>query len=266
MGNGAVARRARRAVSLATSNARPLPSFLIIGGIRCGTTSLIHYLDDHPSVGTSAIDEVHYFDWNFEEGESWYRSWFPMTVLDRPQIVGESSPSYLMNPLVPARAADLLPDVKLVVLLRNPVDRAVSHYHLRRSGRRERHTTFEAALADEDQRLGPRNHRGVDIGGRIDCYFEQGSYVTGLRRWLEHFDRSQLHVVDSGELFDDTAVAHRRVQEFLGVAPHTLDEYPRFNSATYGAVDLDTRARLAARYEPINEELYELIGRDFGWR
>ncbi len=265
MAGASVVRRARRAVSLATSMARPLPGFLIIGGIRCGTTSLIHYLDDHPSLGMSAIDEVHYFDWHYEEGEAWYRSWFPITIGDGPDMVGESSPSYLMNPLVPERVAALLPDVKLIVLLRNPVDRAVSHYNLRRSGGRESQSTFEAALEQEAARVGPTNHRRPEIGGRIDCYFEQGTYVTGLRRWLGYVDRSQMHIIDSGELFASPATTYRGVQDFLGVPPHGLEEYERLNAATYRAVDLATRSSLQARYEPYNQELYELVGRDFGW-
>src|SRR4051812_20031887 len=116
---------------------RGLPSVLIIGAQKSGTTSLSSYLVEHPDMLPSLRKEVHYFSFNYERGVNWYRAHFPYTHhLRRGALTLDATPYYLVHPLVAQRAAQLLPHAKLVVLLRNPVDRALSHYqHEVRGGR-----------------------------------------------------------------------------------------------------------------------------------
>src|SRR5215208_8528317 len=109
----------------ATAKLRPLPDFLILGAQKAGTTALYAYLRWHPQITGPSFKEVSFFDRHYARGERWYRAHLPMR---RSSIVGEASPSYLFHPLAPERVAQMLPNARLVALLRNPVDRAFSHY------------------------------------------------------------------------------------------------------------------------------------------
>ena len=124
---------------LITSPLRSLPDFVIIGAMKSGTTSLYDFLIKHPAIAPAAKKEVMYFStwYKYKLGKLWYRSNFP-TNLSRSAfykkttqrlLSGEASPPYLFYPMVPGRMKGVLPDVKLIVILRNPVDRAYSHYH-----------------------------------------------------------------------------------------------------------------------------------------
>ena len=120
-----------------TANLRDLPDFAIIGAQKAGTTSLYNFITKHPAIAPASIKEVEYFSMRYSLGESWYRSNFPMDLsrrrlakkINQEIITGEASPYYLFHPTAPNRMKDLLPDAKLIVILRNPVDRAYSHYH-----------------------------------------------------------------------------------------------------------------------------------------
>ena len=115
-----------------TSPLRLLPDFLILGAQRCGTTSLYNYLAQHPSVGPLVLEKgAHYFSTNYDKSLAWYRSHFPMKWRaaaerrhGRPFVTGEGSPYYLFHPLAAQRVAKTLPHVKLLVMLRDPVERA----------------------------------------------------------------------------------------------------------------------------------------------
>ena len=116
---------------------RLLPDFLISGAQRGGTTSLYNYLQAHPCFELPTTKELHFFDRKFHRGLAWYRAHFPtylekcfaQRIQGRAFLTGEATPNYLFHPLVSRRVAEVLPRVKLIVLLRNPVDRAFSHYH-----------------------------------------------------------------------------------------------------------------------------------------
>src|SRR5690606_33886153 len=115
---------------------RALPDFIIVGAQKAGTTSLFHYLSEHPQIISPYKKEVHYFDGGlnpeidtFKKGEKWYRSNFPRKPKSKSIKTFEASPLYLFNPLAPQRIKDLLPNVKLIILLRDPVERAISQYH-----------------------------------------------------------------------------------------------------------------------------------------
>lgn len=245
--------RVQRAFGRATASLRQLPQFLIIGGIRCGTMSMIEYLGDHPSVGTPPTgSELHFFDRHLDRGTNWYRAWFPFRGSTE-DTCGESSPSYLIESGVPERVASLLPDVRLIVLLRDPVERAASHFSLRRRGGFEPEETLAAALEDEERRLQRDSHR-AGRGEIIDCYFEQGSYVKGLRRWSEHFEREQMLIVNSADMFADPAAVYDQTLSFLGLGPHRPD-FVVHNSTPRLTVEDETLTNLRERYRPLNAEL-----------
>ena len=253
----------------ATAALRPLPDFLIIGAQKAGTTALYAYLRQHPQITGPSWKEVSFFDRHYAHGEAWYRGNFPNTLRAR-GLVGEASPSYLFHPLAPGRVAAMVPDAKLVALVRNPVDRAFSHYQHEVALDREP-LSFEDALEAEDERL-----RGEEERMRADpAYFSRawwdytyrarGRYAEQLERWLAVFPREQLLIVPNEDLDAEPAQTHALVLEFLGAPPHRLDSYPRVFDRQYEPMNAETRARLAAEFAGPNHRLYELLGRNLGW-
>jgi hypothetical protein len=285
-------RPARRRFRHATRTRRILPSFLIIGAQRAGTTSLFRYLLAHPDVsgpsgGDAAVwwvKETHFFDEKYSKGVDWYRSFFPLEGTRRRRrkrghdlLAGEATPYYMFHPAVPARAAATLPDVRLIALLRDPVERAYSHYQMMSRTGREK-LSFEEALAAEPERLEgveealmgetemllPSGHR-AHHQHRHRAYFARGLYADQLGRWLEHFEREQLLVVPTEDLLARPAETYGDVLGFLGLSDWQLDSFPEHNKKPYSAIDPEVRARLEERYAEPNARLVELLGRDFEW-
>jgi hypothetical protein len=274
----AAIRKPRHLAGEMTAGARALPDFIIIGGQRCGTSSLYDYLRKHPRVVGPAIKEVHYFDLNFHKRPSWYRAYFPTRhyrqLVQRRTggdlLAGEASPYYLFHPAVPARVAELIPTVKLIALLRDPVQRAASHHRLEVTIREER-LSFEEAIEREPAHLAREEERlAVDPGYRSHShqhfsYLARGIYIDQLRRWHEHFGRDSLLVVRSEDLYERPSAVYVTVLEFLGLPPADLAAYPVHGSGTYPPIRDETRARLTEYFRPHNERLYEYLGRDLRW-
>jgi hypothetical protein len=273
-----VARNALWTYGKATSSARPLPDFLILGAQKAGTTALYAYLRSHPAITGPPWKEVSFFDRHYRRGEAWYRGNFPNKLYLRglrarrgtEPIVGEASPSYLFHPAAPERVASLVPGAHLIALVRNPVDRAYSHYQHEVALGREP-MPFEEALEREDERMAGELERMRDARYFSHAwwnftYLARGRYAEQLERWLEHFPRERLLVVPSDDLLARPAETYRRVLDFLGAPPHDLESYPRIFSRDYEGMDTDTREKLRAYFAEPNRRLYELLGRDLGWR
>ena len=202
-------------------------------------------------------------------GTAWYRGQFPLRNDGR--IAGEASPGYLFHPLAPERVRETVPDAKLIVLLRDPVDRALSHYHHEAALGREP-LSFEDAIDAEPERTRGEEERLAREPGYFShawwnyTYRARGLYADQLERWLAVFPREQLLVVPSDDLSADPGAAYASVLAFLGAAPHRLDSYPRVFERQYEPMAPETRAKLAAEFAEPNRRLYELLGRDFGWQ
>jgi Sulfotransferase domain len=244
-----------------------LPDFLIIGSQKGGTTSLFDDLARHPDVVASKDKEVHYFDLNYEKGPNWYRSHFPKTSEG---VAGEASPYYLFHPLVPERVKKLLPDCRLIVLLRNPVERAWSHYQMeRRNG--DEPLSFEEAIAREKERLEGEELKMVDdpwydsFSHRHYSYIARGLYVVQLERWLRYFSKDQLLVSSSEHYFENPQAIYDKLTRFLNIHSHDPGEFASINKGEYSGLKAATSRRLAAFYRPYNERLYRLLGEDMGW-
>jgi len=261
-----------------TSPMRVLPDFIIIGTQKGGTSSLYRYLSEHPDVAASAGKELHYFDRRFGRGRYGYRAHFP-TAWQRREfrrrtghqlLTGEATPYYLFHPLVPHRVHALVPDVKLIALLRDPVERAFSAYqHQVRAGTES--LSFVEAIDREDERLAgaaDQLARGASTKTRAHrkfSYLARGIYADQLERWFREFPREQVLVVRSEDFFEDPAAAFRQVLQFLKLTPWQPREFPRFNSAEYSGIDAAVRRRLAGYFAPYNQRLYALLDRDFAW-
>jgi hypothetical protein len=265
-------RRLRADLHQLTGPLRGLPSVLIIGAQKGGTTSLFNYLVRHPDVLAPLGKEIHYFDLHYERGVRWYRGHFPYSRRLRDgALTLDASPYYLVHPQVPRRAFELLPQVKLIALLRNPVDRALSHYQHEVRGGRET-LSFAEALDREAERLAGEEERLRRDPGYYSynhhrySYTLRGRYLEQLRRWAEHFPRAQLLVIQSERLFRDPGSVTAEVHRFLGLRPHRLERYKPFLQGTYGRdIAPELRKRLADYFAPCNAELYRWLGTEFDW-
>jgi hypothetical protein len=265
-------RRLRTGYREMTAHLRGWPSALIIGAQKGGTTSLFNYLVQHPAVLPPLGKEIHYFDLHYASGPDWYRARFPYArQLRSGHITLDATPYYLSHPLAPERAAHLLPKLKLIAVLRNPVDRALSHYqHEVRAGRET--YSFTEALDKECERLEGEEERlrtdptYYSYNHHRYSYTRRGLYLEQLRRWLQHFPRSQLLVLQSERMYREPAVVMAAVHAFLGLRPHQLKQYEPYYGGNYErAMPQDVRDRLAARFEPHNRELFRLLGEEFDW-
>jgi len=272
-------RGAREVARRATAPMRLRPTFLIIGALKAGTTSLHGYLSDHPAVFCSKTKEVHYFSLKYPLGERWYLSHFPLatraaTTRLRTGVrisVGEATPAYLFDPRSPGRVRAFNADMKLIVVLRDPVERAYSHYQMERETRDETRS-FEDALAWEEAELEPELERWVadptyvsplPLFGR--SYVARGCYAEHLERWLAFFPREQLLALTSDELLDDPSSALSKVEAFLEIPQWHPSSYPRENVREYPPMSRATRDHLRAVFEQHDRRLEELLGLELPW-
>lgn len=200
-------------------SAGPLPNFLIIGAGRCGSTSLHRQLQAHPEVFLPREKELHFFNKKWDQGVDWYRGFFADAASAR--AIGEATPSYLYSPAAFPRMASVIPDARLIVSLRNPVNRAYSHYWKSRLHGRER-LSFEDALAAEETLL----EAGKEVPAKW-AYADRGRYLPQLRRVLEHYRSDRLLIlIFEHDLCAEPAKTYATVCRFLGVddvfAPENL--------------------------------------------
>lgn len=255
---------------LFTADKRPLPDFLIIGAQKAGTTSLYEYLKAHPALQSNiTAKEVHFFDEQYGKGLAWYRSNFPKEK--KGLLYYEASPYYLFHPLAPQRIAEAIPDVKLIALLRNPVDRAYSSYqHQVRAGRET--LSFEEAMEQEPSRLqGEAEKITADPGytsynHRKFSYIERGKYIDQIKNWTRHFKKEQLLLLESESFWRDPDSTFREIFDFLGVEQAVIKTAKKHNTGNYKSkMDPDLRKRLSDLYRPYNEELFAYLGKQFDW-
>lgn len=251
-----------------------LPDFLIIGAQKCGTTFLYNLLTEYPYVSRASTKEVHFFSRHFDRGIDWYRSHFPPLADNeaRRVITGEASPFYLFHPHAARRAAATVPRAKLIVLLRNPVDRAYSHYHHQLRMGHETLPTFEEAIEAEESRLqGEKdrmlaNEHYASLNYPRFSYLSRGVYVDQLPEWYRLFGGDRVLVLKSEDFFDRPLANLKRVMRFLDLPewePETVKV--RSKRYSYTQMNLVTRQRLSDYFEPHNRKLYEFLGSDFGW-
>lgn len=247
----------------------PGPDFLIIGAQKCGTNSLYYYLSQHPSIAAATQKEVHYFDLNFDRELYWYQSHFPEAS---PGILtGEASPYYIFHPLVAERVFDLYPQMKLIVLLRNPVERTISHYYWEVKLGCESLSLSEA-LSAESSRLEGKVEKILLDGNYYSfnhqhyTYLSRSVYVEQLEQWMSIFPREQFLILKSEDLFKNPAATMNEVFEFLDLPPHESDEYIPYNLGDYPPVNEEIYQELAEYFRPHNRRLSELLGKDFYWK
>ncbi len=257
---------------LFTSPDNPLPDCLIIGAQRAGTSSLYRNLLQHPGIGGATRKEVHYFDQNHRQGPNWYRSFFSAASPgEATRLNIEASPYYIYHPAVPARVKALLPEARLIALLRDPVERAWSGYlHARERGLES--LEFADALDAEAGRLRGEEQRLLadpsytSYAHRHHSYQSRGLYAEQLARWLEHFPRERLLLLKAEDLYTDATGVTRRVLAFLGL-PEIPGIQPSWRNSTpdKAAMPEAVRDRLRRYFEPANASLRAIAGPEFDW-
>ena len=273
-----------------TSPLRLLPDFLIIGAPRCGTTSLFYYLSEHSQIVPSIEKELHFFDDHYAKGMRWYRAQFPTAVQKyyaehiRKQdfLTGEATPAYLFYPHASERISKVLPHVKLIVLLRNPVDRAFSHYWLLSRVNKET-LSFEEAIRREQAMIGSEREKILTEANRASqeyrqfSYLTRGMYVDHLQHWMKYYPREQFLILKSEDMYSNPAATTKQTLEFLGLPDLEMKadkEYKQYrlpqkagylNKERPPKMMPETRHYLLDFFKPYNARLYEFLGLDFGW-
>jgi hypothetical protein len=230
-----------------------LPNFFILGAGKSGTTALYHWLDKHPQVHLSTPKEPYFFEDEYAQGPEFYwRTYFAAGWRGQ-QLIGEARAAHLFLPFVPQRIYETVPDARLVAILRNPVERAYSHWWMQRSHGHEP-LDFDAALRENQHWIdtgrsleGPaaehlwRTYRARTpnrLGLRpvhLRPYLEAGHYAWNLERYLRHFPRSRICVLYYDDLCRSPLETMRQLCEFLGLDPAAVHDVPgRENVALTG--------------------------------
>ncbi len=269
-----------RYVGMATPGLHMTPSFLICGAQRCGTTSMYQAMRAHPAVmRPTARKGVHYFDTGFQHNLNWYLGHFPFKLqaaalrrkVGRNPMTFESSPYYLFHPLSADRIARTLPDVKIVILLRDPVERAYSA-HAHELARGYETEPFERALELEDERLAGEEQKLIDQPNYIShahqhqAYVHRGYYFYQVQRMITAVGSDRVHVVDSEDFFTNPEPVWNEVLDYLGLPHEAGREFRRHNARPRSAMPESLRRSLHDRYAETDEQLTQWWGRVPSWR
>jgi hypothetical protein len=276
------AKAALRQYGVATAGSRRPPELIVVGAKRGGTTSLWKYLDAHPGIlptfpRAEQIKGTYFFDEEWSRGERWYRSHFPTDRtrakaarhLGYDPIAFEASPYYLFHPHAPARARQVAPDAVIVALLRDPVERAFSHFK-----ERSNHTeslTFAEALAAEEERTAGEEARMladpsvVSMAHRHQTYVAQSRYAPMLERWFAAFPRDQVLVTAAEDFYADPQSFCDLITERVGLPSRDLGDPEPFNSEPSADMDPAVRAQLRAALDEDIHAVESLLGRPMPW-
>lgn len=253
------------------------PDFIIVGAQKCGTTSLYHYLAQHPQVVPSKTKEIHYFDLNYDKGDDWYHDFFParrtrllQMMKNKKMITGEASPYYIFHPLAIKRIYDYNRKIKIIVLLRNPVERTWSHFRFAKQCEQEQ-LCFSEALRCEDGRIVGEeekmlhNEEYQSLNYQHCSYRKRSEYYDQIKRLLEYFNHNNILILKSEDLFSDPQNIMDEVCGFLRIQKISGNYQVRNEGKVKEVIDPEIEHELRDHFRPYNEKLYQIIGRNFNW-
>ena len=256
-----------------TKNKRALPDFIIVGAQKAGTTSLYYYLLQHPQILGAQKKEIHFFDYNYSKELEWYKKNFPLKkrLIKKNAITGEASPQYMFHPHTLNRIAKNLPNAKIIILLRNPIDRAYSYYHHQvKRGREKKH--FLEAIKNEETRIAEgyknmiENPDYNDYNYLMFSYLKRGKYYEQVKRCMELFPEENILILQSEKMYESPAEVYKETIDFLNLEHYELPEYKVYFSNKYDNLASETRNYLYHYFKPLNEKLFKLIGKRFDWK
>lgn len=246
------------------------PDFLIIGAQKAGTTSLYNCLKQHPDVLPARKKEIHYFSQFYRKGLPWYLEHFPLRQ-DR-QLSGEASPFYLFHPQSARRIAETYPHIKIIILLRDPVERAISHYHQQYRRGHEKLSMLEA-FQQEPKRINKawekllRDEQTSASKLQQCSYLKRGEYLPQLLRYEACFPKQQIYLLESRHFFEQPETSLGKLFQFLHISQHFMpqDLWPR-KPGLYTDTDPAMLEYLQSYYRLHNEALYAHLGLRFDWQ
>ncbi|XP_034050280.1 heparan sulfate glucosamine 3-O-sulfotransferase 3A1-like [Thalassophryne amazonica] len=255
---------------------KKLPQALIIGVKKGGTRALLEFLRVHPDIRAVGA-EPHFFDRNYDNGLEWYRELMPKTL--EGQITMEKTPSYFVTREAPARISAMSRNTKLIVVVRDPVTRAISDYTQTLSKKPDIPSFESLTFKNRTTGLIDTSWSAIQIG----------IYAKHLDNWLQYFPMEQILFVSGERLISDPAGELGRVQDFLGLKRIITDKHFYFNQTkgfpclkkaegsskphclgktkgrTHPNIDPEVVQRLRDFYRPFNMKFYQMTGRVFGW-
>jgi hypothetical protein len=263
-----------------TSNFRILPNFLIIGYYKSATTSLYDYLIQHENIGKSSRKEIQYFSFSYWRGINWYRSYFPTFFTKRriekktgsKFLTGEASPQYIFHPYSLNRINQVLPNVKLILLLRNPIDRAYSHYNHEKNRGNEPLNSFEEAIELDDERYQImfskfKNNEIKEFNSKLylSPYIRMGQYISEIKILFNIFPKKQILILETNDLHKFPEKIVNKVLNFLDLPLTNKIDYSKSNIGKYPQMNIKTREKLVEYYKPYNLELENFLNIKFNW-
>ena len=267
-------------IRIITSRLRGLPDFSIIGAQKGGTTSLYYLITKHSDIAPARNKEIHYFAKNYRFGEQWYRSNFPTNLTKnrfykktgRKLLTVDATPGYIFHPMAPNRMKKILPNIKLIVILRNPIDRAYSHYHYNIRYGYDTLTSFENAIELSKKRCAREKEwiiRELDFDYNQylkHAYLAKGIYADQLQNWFKYYNKKQFLFLTTEDFYKNTQHVLDQAFNFLGLNPSKIGNLKKYNVGNYKEkMNEDTRKSLIEYFKPHNERLYKLLQRDFDW-
>jgi len=274
-----IAKSIHRTYSSITGNIHTLPNFLIIGAAKAGTSSLYEYLIQHPSISRCVVKEPNYFTTYYDRGINWYKSCFPFSysanykekIQKKKFLTGEATARYYWYPYAPKRAAEIIPNAKIILLLRNPVDRCYSDYNMKFKNEVEKNT-FEDAIEVEHKIIDGEwekmlsDEKYFSFKFTANGYIAKGLYLKYIKNWRKFFSKEQILILKSEDFFKNPEKITNEVFEFLKLSPIKLKKYQIIRKGNYKEMNPETRKKLVEYFKPHNEKLYQYLERDFDWK
>ena len=265
-----------------TQQARYLPDTLIIGAQKAGTTSLFAYLVQHSQFVRPLKKEIYFFDRYYDQGLDWYKAHFYSPIhrafaesifVKQPIMTGEASTHYLFNPVAPERASKILPNAKIIAILRNPTERAFSAYKfLRAIGIIDPQASFEDVIIHEDEFIEKEREDILASYGYFApvlsnyAFKQHGLYEQQLQNWLKYYPREQILILVSDDLYTQPHETFSQVCRFLGISPPLKRDYPQMNpTSNKKTMSDDIHQFLDDYYHPHNQALEALLEHKLDW-
>jgi len=250
------------------NNNRALPNFMIVGVQKAGTTTLYDYIIQHPKVIPAFRKETKYFDLYRQKSLNWYKAFFP--VLSNNCITGEATPDYFYYNEIPKQIQTILPKVKLIVLLRNPAERAISHYNFN-IDRKIENLPFDDAIKKEQERISNNFTIKLKSGYKSNSfrefsYVSRGLYAKQLQNWLNFFPIKQFFFCSTAQLHLNPLQTLNEIYNFLNLSPlKEVNSFTKNASKNKVIIPGEYLKNFKESFITENENLYKLIGKNFNW-
>lgn len=248
---------------LLTTPLRVKPDFIIIGSGRAGTTSLYSYLCQHPDIFTATRKEIHYY--SIRTG-GYYKSNFPTCftkMIHKGFRTGEASTSYLFHPIAVTKVKKALPDIKIIVLLRNPIELVESQYHICVKRGWEKQSLYDAIIREINTVTFDTPTKNLNY--LKTNYIIRAKYYVHLVKWYLSFPKNQILIIKTDELKNNPIDTCNEVFDFIGVSDFKINSTKKENTEIYEKINFKSRKLLSDYFKPYNEKLEELTGMKFNW-